>query len=79
MDAYLPDIFSEAMEKTLEILEESKKNKLKYISVLFHDNQYCEDYQNMKKWYEWLICYVENSDEYIFSSYVEAINEPSME
>ncbi len=75
MDAYLPGKYEEAKQKTLDLLEESKEKGLQYITVLFHDNQYCEDYQDMKKWYEWLIQYFIESREYEFVSYKEAILE----
>lgn len=75
MDAYLPGKFEEAKQATLNLLEESKRKGLQHVTVLFHDNQFCKDYQDMQKWYEWLIVYFQDSDEYVFSSYFEAIIE----
>ena len=75
MDAYLPGSFDEAKRSTLMLLDQCKEKKLEYITVLFHDNQFCDDYQDMKKWYEWLMEYCQDSEEYCFSSYHEAIKE----
>lgn len=75
MDAYLPNRFEAAKETTLQLLEESKKSGLQYVTVLFHDNQFCEEYQDMKKWYEWLIEYMLESNEYEFTSYNQMIQE----
>ncbi len=75
MDAYLPGKFDDAKEKTLELLEECRNNGLGYITVLFHDNQYCDDYQDMKKWYEWLIEYFSDSSLYMFSSFDQSVRE----
>ena len=75
MDGYLPQSFEEAKKETLKLLERCKELKLQYISVLFHDYYFCEDYQDMKKWYEWLIEYFMNSDEYSFMSYNKVIRE----
>ena len=79
MDAYLPGSFDAAKRSTLMLLDQCKEKKLEYITVLFHDNQFCEDYQDMKKWYEWLIEYFYDSYEYSFSSYDAAIIEHCMD
>lgn len=75
MDGYLPPSFEEAKKETLRILEQCKERQLQYVTVLFHDYYFCEDYQDMKKWYEWLMEYFMNSKEYAFVSYDEAIRE----
>ena len=73
MDGYIPQTFNDAKKRTLELLEECKVFNLQYITVLYHDYQFCEDYQDMKNWYEWLITYFAKSKEYTFISYNEAI------
>ena len=73
MDAYLPDKFEEAKKATLNLLDESMEKGLQCITILFHDNQFCDDYQDMKKWYEWLIEFFSNSKDYEFISFTEEI------
>lgn len=75
MDAYLPNKFEAAKQATLNLLDESKEKGLQYITVLFHDNQYCEDYQDMKQWYEWIIKYFADSNEYDFVSFSKTMQE----
>ena len=74
MDSYLPEKFEAAKLSTLTLLEQCKEQKLQYVTVLFHDFQYCEDYRDMKRWYEWLMEYLGRSDDYLFVSYSEAID-----
>ena len=73
MDTYLPQTFEEAKKCTTELLDQCREQKLQYVTVLFHDCHYCEDYQTLKKWYEWIVKYFEDSDEYTFISYNEGI------
>ena len=73
MDAYLPQEFSAAKDETLKLLEKCKD--LPYITVLFHDYQYCEDYHDMREWYRWLMEYFTKSPDYEFVSYQDAIEE----
>ncbi len=75
MDSYLPDQFEEAKKKTLEIMEECKGKGLQYITILFHDNQFCDDYQDMKKWYEWLLNHLSDSDDFELIPYHQAIRD----
>ena len=75
MDAYLPQSFTAAKKSTLELLKQCKEKNLPYVTVLFHDYQFCEDYQDMRKWYEWLIGYFMSSDDYTFTSYGEAMKD----
>ncbi len=75
MDAYLPQKFEAARQATLKLLDECRERKLQFITVLFHDNQFCDDYRDMKRWYEWLMEYFTQSQEYSFSSYIEIIME----
>ena len=75
MDTYLPQAFEEAKKRTIDYLDQCKEHKLQQVTILFHDCHYCEDYQTLKKWYEWLMEYLEDSDDYIFISYNEEIKE----
>lgn len=75
MDVYLPQTFEEAKNKTLLYLEQCKDQGLQYITILFHDCYFCEDYQDLKRWYEWLIEYFSESTEYMFSSYEQVMKE----
>ena len=75
MDVYLPQQFDEAKKRTLEILNICKAEKLRYITVLFHDYQFCDDYSDIRNWYKWLMEYFFDSDEYGFSSYDQIIQE----
>ena len=75
MDAYLPQQFDKAKKSTLDLLEICKTEKLQYITVLFHDNQFCDDYQDIIKWYKWLMEFFYESKEYEFTSYEDAIRE----
>jgi len=75
MDSYLSYNILEAKEQTLEILKECKEKELKYISVLFHDYQFCDDYKEIRDWYIWLMELFSKSPIYRFVSYDEAIME----
>ncbi len=74
MDSYLPEKFEAAKQNTLKLLEHCKDQGLQYVTVLFHDYQYCKDYREMKRWYEWLMEYLSHSANYSFVSYTEAID-----
>ena len=75
MDVYLPQRFEQARQRSLEILDECREKGLEYITILFHDYQFCDDYQDMRKWYIWLTEYLGRSPEYRFVSYAEAVGE----
>ena len=75
MDSYLPARFEAAKKSTLEILKQCKEQGFQVVTVLFHDYHYREDYRDMKRWYEWLMEFFMESDEYCFSSYGEVIRE----
>ena len=75
MDVYLPQKLEQAKQKTLELLEECKAKDLQYITVLFHDYQFCDDYRDMRDWYVWLTEYFAGSPDYEFASYEEAIRD----
>ncbi len=75
MDSYLPQSFNKAKEYTLSLLRQCKDEGLQFVTVLFHGDQFCSDYQDMKKWYEWMIDYFSISDEYAFVSYLETMKQ----
>ena len=75
MDAYLPQKFEAAQRRTLELLEECKAKSLQYVTVLFHDYQFCGDYLDMRAWYEWLMTYFVEDVAYSFVSYGQAMEE----
>ncbi len=75
MDGYLPQNIDEAKRETLKKLQECRDKHLEYVTVLFHDYQFCEAYKDMRAWYTWLIQYFKDSPEYCFISYEEAMKE----
>ncbi len=75
MDGYLPNGLEKKKEATLKRLEECKCRKLEYVSILFHDYQFCDAYSEIRDWYVWLVRYLRNHDEYRFVSYTEALME----
>ena len=75
MDAYLPQSFEKAKEETLRILDRCEETGLEFVTVLFHDNQFCDAYADIKNWYVWLVEYLSDSDKYEFISFGQAINE----
>lgn len=75
MDGYLPQKFEDAKKETLKKLQECREKNLEYITILFHDYQFCSAYQDMKNWYMWLMQYFNESKEYCFVSYKDAIEE----
>lgn len=75
MDSYLPEKLEAAKQSTLKYLEKCSEQKLQYVTVLFHDYQYCKEYNDMMNWYEWLMEYFEKSKRYAFASYESIIQE----
>lgn len=73
MDGYLPDGLEEKKKATIQRLKECKEQKVEYVSILFHDHQFCDAYSEIRDWYLWLIDYLENSNDYQFISYNEAL------
>ena len=73
MDGYLPQKLNAAQEKTLQILAECKAAGLEYITILFHDYQFCDDYLDIRDWYMWLMRYFYESPEFEFISYEQAV------
>lgn len=75
MDGYLPQSFNDAKEVTLKKLAECKEKGLEYVTILFHDYQFCDDYIDIKNWYEWLLKYIYENPDMTFISYEDAISE----
>ena len=73
MDVYLSQCFEKAKNETINRLEECRKQKLEYVSILFHDYQFDDAYLDMKQWYCWLINYINSSKTDSFISYKDAI------
>lgn len=75
MDGYLPQSFQGAKAETLSRLKKCEELGLAYVTILFHEYQFTDAYEDMKAWYEWLIQYIEQEENYSFVSFQEAINE----
>ena len=75
MDGYLPMGLEKAKKKTLEKIEECKRAGLEYVTILFHDYQFCEAYQNEYKWYRWIVELLSESKDCEFVSYKQAMAE----
>ena len=63
----------EMKAKTLRIIGELKSKGIGYLTVLFHDYGFCELSRGYRDWYKWLVNYVEESPDFDFMSYREAI------
>ncbi len=70
--AYLASA-EEMKAQTLRIIDELKSRGIKYLTVLFHDPGFCESLKGYRDWYKWLVSYVEESPDFDFMSYREAI------
>lgn len=75
MDVYLPKTLEGMKHETLQRLSRSKQAGIEYVSILFHDYQFCDAYGTERDWYIWLIKYLENNPEYEFVSYKQAVEE----
>lgn len=74
MDGYLPKQIDEKKEETLRLIKIAEQNKLPYLTILFHDYQFCEGYRTEMEWYKWIVIYLK-SNGYEFISYRDAIKE----
>lgn len=74
MDGYLPLKLIEKKEATLKLIEQASSENIPYLTILFHDYQFCKGYKTEKEWYIWLIEWLEEN-EYEFISYRNAIKE----
>ena len=73
MDRYLPLNYEKKIIRTKQLIDEAERQGLKYLTLLFHDYQYCDAYSTERDWYKWTIDYL--SKRYEFISYKEAIIE----
>ena len=71
MDGYLPGNLESMKEATLKLLAECEKKKMSYVTILFHDCYFCEEYKDLFQWYIWLIQYLKKN--YMFISFMDAI------
>jgi len=55
----------EVKEKTKELLERAEKMNKKYLSILFHQRYFSDEFPSYKKWYIWLINYCKEKYEFI--------------
>ena len=80
MDKYvLRNGLLKAKDETLDALRVAKENKIKYFTLLFHDDLFDEKtYPMYKEYYEWFINYCisnRNGDDFQFVSYKDAVHE----
>ena len=71
MDGYLSGNIDSMKESTLRFLSECEKKRMGYVTILFHDCYFCEDYKDLYHWYIWLIGYLKKN--YSFISFRDAI------
>lgn len=74
MDGYLPLKLEEKKKASLNLIEEAERENLPYLTILFHDYQYCDGYATERDWYKWLIGWLK-ANKYQFISYRDAITE----
>ena len=75
MDGYLPNQLSDMKADTLKLLQECEAKKMEYVTILFHDCYFSEEYQALYKWYMWLIGELKST--YSFVSFRDAITQLS--
>ncbi|MCO7123747.1 hypothetical protein NIA71_17620 [Ihubacter massiliensis] len=74
MDGYLPKEKNEKKEKTIELINKAEASGLPYLTLLFHDYQFCSGYASERDWYVWIISWLKDNG-YEFISYRDAIDE----
>ena len=72
MDGYLPDGLEAMKEATIKLITECEKKQIQYVTILFHDCYFCEDYEELSQWYVWLIRYLKRSHQFV--SFRDAIS-----
>ena len=65
---------AQAKSATIAAVEEALARKLKYFTILFHDQNFCDGYLTWKRWYIWMIEYFKRND-LNFINYRQAIRE----
>lgn len=73
MDGYLPDGLDAMKEATNKLIKESEEKQLQYVTILFHDCYFCEEYKDLLQWYMWLVAYLKKEHQFI--SFSEAISQ----
>ena len=73
MDGYLPLNYEQKVERTIQLIKEAEAQGIEYLTILFHDYQFCEGFATERDWYKWLLEYL--SGRFGFISYREAIKE----
>ncbi len=66
--------FEMSKQQTEKILNKIQKQKLQFLTILFHDRLFSYAYSSVKRWYEWLIYKLETYG-YEFIGYKDAIRE----
>ena len=74
MDGYLPPKLEQKKIETKRLISKAAQLGLPYLTILFHDYQFCKGFETEKKWYIWTINYL-ISEGYKFISYKDAIKE----
>lgn len=78
MDGYLP-VGLDAMKKaTLKLISECEEKQIRFVTILFHDCYFCEDYVELSQWYRWLVGYIKSKEQFTFISFKEAIEQLEM-
>lgn len=73
MDGYLPLNYEKKIQRTKELIKEAEERGIQYLTILFHDYQFCDGYATERDWYRWIVDYL--SKKYKFVSYRDAIRE----
>ena len=63
-----------AKKITLQQIEFIRKQKINYLTIIFHDRYFHDSFFTWKQWYVWLIGYLKNNN-FNFTSFAEAIKE----
>jgi len=70
--------FKEAKKETIKVLNKALKKKLKFFTILFHDNRFSDSYKDAKEWFIWLIDFLKSRD-FEFVNFIQAIKELELE
>lgn len=74
MDGYLPLKLEEKKSRTLDLIRVAEERNLPYLTILFHDYQFCKGYSTERDWYIWIVEWLKKHN-YEFISYKNAILE----
>ena len=76
MDGYLPLELDKKKLATMELIKTAESQGLPYLTILFHDSQFCNGYATERAWYKWVVKWLIEQG-YEFISYKAAIVEMS--